>query len=86
MNYSVTVYINPNCGPCKELKKWLNEKEISFTEKDIVNDEKAYEEFKEANQIFTPFTVIQKEGKKHNIVGGHKKRIEKILFSGSLFK
>jgi arsenate reductase-like glutaredoxin family protein len=83
MNPVIKVFINPTCGPCLELKKWLNEKEISFIQKDIVNDEDAANEFKKMGGKFTPTTLIENGVEKFEVIGFNPVKIERIL---SLFE
>ena len=37
----------PRCSICKKAKKWLEENNLEFTEKDIVEDNPTFEELKE---------------------------------------
>jgi len=37
----------PKCSTCKKAKKWLEENNLEFNEKDIVKDNPNYEELKE---------------------------------------
>ena len=37
----------PRCSTCKKAKKWFEENNIEFTEKDIVEDNPTFEELKE---------------------------------------
>ena len=37
----------PRCSTCKKAKKWLDENNLEFTEKDIVEDNPTFEELKE---------------------------------------
>lgn len=37
----------PRCSTCKKAKKWLEENNIEFTEKDIVEDNPTFEELNE---------------------------------------
>lgn len=41
---TVTIYSTPTCGFCKQLKAFLSEKNISFTDHDVTTDESAREE------------------------------------------
>ncbi|RWU13426.1 glutaredoxin family protein [Anoxybacillus flavithermus] len=79
MSYSITVYTNPFCGHCYALKAWLKEMEINFIERDIVNDVSAAQEFRELGQKYTPFTVIETVGERHEILGANIKKIARIL-------
>ena len=37
----------PKCSTCQKAKKWLDEKEIPYTERHIVEDNPSYDELKE---------------------------------------
>ncbi len=37
----------PKCSACKKAKKWLDEKQISYTDRHIVEENPTYEELKE---------------------------------------
>ena len=37
----------PKCSTCKKAKKWLDEKQISYTDRHIVEENPTYEELKE---------------------------------------
>ena len=76
---SITVYTMPHCAACISLKKWLNEENIIFTEKDIINDEQAKKEFLEQKQTHAPYILIEVNKQKHQIVGFHKKKILEII-------
>lgn len=41
---SVTIYTTPTCVYCRMTKAFFKEKQVSYTEKDVVMDEKAREE------------------------------------------
>lgn len=83
---SINVYINPSCGPCLYLKKWLKEKKINFVERDVINDVSAAKEFKMLGGKFTPTTIIEKGNKKFEIIGAHTEEIENILWELKLIK
>ena len=38
---------HPKCSTCKKAKKWLDEKQISYTDRHIVEENPNYEELKE---------------------------------------
>lgn len=40
----------PKCTTCQKAKKWLNEHEISYTDRHIVEEHPSYEELKEWHQ------------------------------------
>ncbi|MED4286313.1 glutaredoxin domain-containing protein [Priestia megaterium] len=79
MNYSMTVYFNPSCGPCNALKDWLKENNIRYVGKDIINDVAAAKEFREYKQSGVPFSVIEENGEKFTVLGANIKKISRIL-------
>ena len=44
MDKQVIVYTQPNCFYCKKLKEFLGQKGIQYSEKDVAQDQQAYEE------------------------------------------
>lgn len=84
---SVTVFINPSCGPCLSLKKWMRDNQIPFNEKDLMNDVTAAEEFRELGGQFTPTTIIETEDEKFEIIGANTEKIKEsflLLNKGGL--
>lgn len=77
--YTMTVFSQPTCGPCNEFKKYLNDKNITFTDKDVTADPDAGEEFISKGFQFTPTSIIEVDGETHTIVGGNLPRIEELL-------
>jgi len=63
------------------LKDYLGEKNISFEEKIIDQDDSAREEMMKISNGFqgVPFVVVEKDGKKETILGFDKGKINKIL-------
>ncbi len=78
---NVTIYSTTTCPYCKQLKDYLAEKNITFTEKLIDQDDSARDEMVAISNGFqgVPFVVIEKEGKKETIVGFDKQKINTIL-------
>lgn len=78
---NVTIYSTTTCPYCKQLKDYLAEKNIAFTEKLIDQDDSAREEMVAISDGFqgVPFIVIEKEGKKETVVGFDKQKINTIL-------
>ncbi|MCM3024987.1 glutaredoxin family protein [Heyndrickxia ginsengihumi] len=73
------VFFHPTCGPCHELKKWLNEKNIEYVSKDASESEN-YEEFQSKGFQFTPTSIIVDENnKEHIVIGFNKSKIEQLL-------
>ncbi len=66
------------CGSCQEVKKFLEKRDLSFREYNIVKDRNAFEEMWHiSGQKAAP--VITVDGKV--VVGYKKDRLEKILHS-----
>ncbi|MGG3641427.1 glutaredoxin family protein [Bacillus gobiensis] len=79
MNEVVKVFINPTCGPCINLKEWLDEKDIPYIQRDVVNNQEAATEFKEIDGQFTPTTLITSGDEKYKVIGFNPQKIERIL-------
>lgn len=78
----ITIYSTTTCPYCKMLKKYLTEKNISFTEKLVDQDDAAKNEMiKESGGFLgVPFVVVAKDdGSKETIVGFDKRKINSIL-------
>ncbi|HAP3875996.1 TPA: NrdH-redoxin [Enterococcus faecalis] len=55
---SITIFTKPNCQPCKMTKRWLDEKEIYYTELPISD----YADIlKEAGHMSAPVVQINKD-------------------------
>ncbi|MDQ0214819.1 glutaredoxin-like YruB-family protein [Oikeobacillus pervagus] len=59
---NVTIYTQPDCPPCKIVKLFLQDKGISFIEKDISKDPQAKKTLIETYQSYSTPTVVV-EGK-----------------------
>lgn len=57
------------------MKEFLSQKGLSFTEKDVVEDEAAMEELTNLNFFSTPVTLIDGEA----VVGFDRKKLETLL-------
>jgi glutaredoxin len=78
----VTIYSTTTCPYCKELKNYLKEKNIPFTEKMIDHDEKSREEMSNYSGGFlgVPFSLVVKDdGSREAIVGFDKGRLNQVL-------
>lgn len=79
---TVTVYSTTTCPYCKMLKKYLEEKNVKYTEKLVDQDDAAQKEMAEASGGFmgVPFTVVTKDdGTKETIIGFDKGKVDKVL-------
>lgn len=78
----ITVYTTATCPYCKMLKGYLEEKNISYTERLVDQDDAAREEMMKDSGGFlgVPFTVVVKEdGTKETIIGFDKNRVNEVL-------
>ncbi|WP_197219082.1 MULTISPECIES: glutaredoxin family protein [Bacillus cereus group] len=80
----IIVYTNPHCFFCNVQKKWMQENNISFIEKDVSKEE-FQKEFIEKNLKGTPYTeLIYQDHSLKTILGFDKKKLEKFLQSADL--
>lgn len=79
MNPTITIFINPNCGPCNQLKEWFKKQSIKYIEKDIVNDVSAAKEFRAKAGQYTPTTFIEIGKEKFEVIGYNTEKIERII-------
>jgi glutaredoxin-like YruB-family protein len=71
-----TVYSTPTCPFCKQLKAYLEEKNIEFTDIDVSADqEKAQEMIQKSGQMGVP--VLEVGG--DVVVGFDKKKVDELL-------
>lgn len=78
----VTIYTTATCPYCRMLKTYLREKNISFVEKLVDQDDVAKDEMmaKSKGYLGVPFTVIIKDsGEEESIVGFDKAKTNQVL-------
>ncbi len=73
MAREVIVYSTPICAPCEALKRYLRERGVEFTVKDLMMDEDAALFLEDRNIRTTP--VLQVDGE---ILSGNHLKAEKI--------
>lgn len=79
---TITVYSTTTCPYCKMLKDYLKEKNISYVEKLVDQDDTAREEMMTASNGFlgVPFSVITKDGgSRETVLGFDKGKFDSIL-------
>ena len=54
----VVVYTQPNCGPCREVERYLDEAGVTFSERDVSRDADALAELIAQGFMSTPVTRI----------------------------
>jgi len=73
---TVTVYSTPTCPFCKQLKEFLAERNVEFSDIDVSADqEKAQEMIKKSNQMGVPVTDIDGE----IIIGFNRDKLSELL-------
>jgi glutaredoxin 3 len=73
---SVTLYTTPTCGFCHQLKSYLKEQGVAFTEYDVSRDrDAAMEMVRISGQQGVPVTVIDGQV----VVGFNRPRIDQLL-------
>lgn len=78
----ITIFATTTCPYCKMLKNYFTEKNISFIEKLVDQDDQAREEMMAVSNGFlgVPFTVVTKDdGTKETIIGFDKGKINSLL-------
>ena len=78
----ITIYSTTTCPYCQMLKEYLDEKDVSYEEKLVDQNDEAKTEMMEKSDGYlgVPFTVITKEdGGEETVLGFDKKRIEEII-------
>lgn len=73
---SITVYSTPTCPYCHQAKRYLSEKGIPYTDKDVATDAQAREEMiQKSGQLGVP--VIDVNGQ--IIVGFNRPKLDQLL-------
>lgn len=77
----ITIYTTASCPYCGELKNYLEEKGLQYTEKMVDQDMPAREEMKNHSDGYlgVPFVYIVKDGTEHKVIGFNKNRLDAIL-------
>ena len=57
----VVVYTEPGCAGCDQVKKFLDEREIGYIEKDIFQDLTAVSELRKLGHVTVPVTRVGNE-------------------------
>lgn len=79
----ITIYSTTTCPYCKMLKDYLGEKNVSFTEKLVDQDEQARDEMMKVTKGYlgVPFTLVEKDsGEQKQIFGFDKKLVDQVIF------
>ncbi|MBT4857313.1 glutaredoxin family protein [Candidatus Uhrbacteria bacterium] len=72
----ITVYSTPTCPFCKQVKAFLDSRNVSYTDIDVSADQaKAQEMIEKSSQMGVPVTEIDGE----LVIGFDKKKIEELL-------
>ena len=82
MSPKITIYTSPSCSHCQALIKWLQEKSLSFTEKDVIENESNRDFIvQKTNQMEIPVTIINDQSGKNEqvVIGFDPDKILKII-------
>lgn len=80
-DHKITIYSTTWCGFCHMAKKYLDDKKIPYTDKDIENDRQAYDELiKKVEGNYMGVPVIDIDGTL--ILGFDRPKIDAALASG----
>jgi len=78
----ITVYSTTTCPYCQMLKDHLSERDISFTEKLVDQDDVARDEMAKESGGFlgVPFTLfVNDDGSRQTVIGFDKGKLDEIL-------
>jgi glutaredoxin len=78
----VTVYSSSNCANCRQLKNWLQQHNIRFTDLNIEKNRRAFTDFQRLGSRGVPVLLIGKS----RIDGFQPKRVEQELRRQGLIK
>ncbi|MFB6212926.1 MAG: glutaredoxin family protein [Candidatus Magasanikbacteria bacterium] len=77
---SVTIYTTPTCGYCKMAKKFFEENDVEYTEKNVAEDEEAREEaVDKSGQMGVPVIAVEEDGDEEVVVGFDKDKLSDML-------
>lgn len=55
---TVTIYSTPTCGYCKQLKQFLGDRKITFTDHDITSDSASFEDAQKVSNGASSVPII----------------------------
>jgi glutaredoxin len=77
---SIVVYTSDRCPYCYHLKKWFNDNDIKFTEKNLSKNPNYLLELEQRQIKNIPVTIfIDTNGQEKYIVGLNKKKLKQML-------
>ena len=71
----VVVFTMTGCQHCAGVKAYLEEKGITFTERNVLEDDQAMADFRELGYRGTPVTVVGGEG----VIGFDRARLDEVF-------
>lgn len=71
----IVVYTQPHCASCKQVERYLEERGLAFTLRDVFEDPAALEEITSRGYMSTPITRIGDRW----IAGFRRKEFERLL-------
>ena len=77
MDKKIEIYTSPTCHYCKDLKSFLDERSLSYTEYDVVADEEKRKELTErSQQLGVPVMFVDGD---NMVVGFDKQKVMEAL-------
>jgi glutaredoxin 3 len=77
---SVTLYTSPTCPHCKNLKKYLHDKGVAYTDNNVMASEVKRAELMElSGQMAVPVIVVKDGSQEDVIIGFDQAEIDKVL-------
>jgi glutaredoxin 3 len=77
MSPQITVYTRPGCPYCRMLKRYLDERHVTYQERDVTRDRGALDDLRRINAEGVPVTVIDRDA----LIGFDKVRLDDLLKS-----
>ncbi len=71
----IVVYTQPHCASCKEMARFLEDRGVPFTVRDVSKDPEALEEITSRGYMSTPVTRIGD----HWVAGFRRKQLDRLL-------
>lgn len=72
---SITVFTQPGCPTCTQVKSYLKGRGLAFEERDVRADDAALQDLHERGYAATPLTIVDDQ----EILGMNRSRFESVL-------
>jgi len=76
----ITIYSTPTCPYCEMVKRYLDDKKITYTVVDVSQNEEAAQKLQDiSGQLGVPVIQVNDKDKEQVVVGFDKDKIDQIL-------